>query len=613
MTAFASIIIAALPGLGAKSGADSAVTADGQAMAGQASGGVFETLMATLTGAAPAQPDARAAAAISMPVPTAAAVGANFGTPNALLPGSTSEEAVALSPVLADNTSLENAAAEALAAAGAVVVAPTPAASKTSATADGESVVPAAAPSPRAVTDTSVEADDPGVPVAATSTAGSAADVALSADMPTRVADVAGRGSPSASAAPATAPVPLPATPPAMAADASVDTVAAHAAPEAVADAPVAPPPTTPAPRSASAAPTTAPVPLPATPAVMAAGASVDTAAARPAPEAVADLPVAPPTIAAPRSATEAVTSLVGRILDGARKLETEAAVRQAAADAAPPVEASADGVVDTPVELAVDTALSPDAPVPGEAAVVEAPVVPASASSRRAARADAARVDVSGETAAPAAPDLKPDARPTANAAPAPLVRPEPSLAPVPVADTGAAPDQATLDATPAAPTLQAAAEAPPETAPTRGSPETVARLASDIARKLEGRTTRFDVQLDPLGLGKVDVSIEINADGRLSASLSFDSAQTAADLRGRAAELRQALEKAGFDLADGGLSFDMNNPGGSTGRETRETLAAWSSRAFQTARSGLEQADVLAARSPSSRTPSGGVDIRI
>jgi len=55
------------------------------------------------------------------------------------------------------------------------------------------------------------------------------------------------------------------------------------------------------------------------------------------------------------------------------------------------------------------------------------------------------------------------------------------------------------------------------------------------------------------------------------------------------------------------------MNNPGGSGGRETRETLAAWSSRAFQTARSGLEQADALAARSISSRTPSGGVDIRI
>ncbi len=578
MTAFASIIIAALPGLGAKSGADGAVTADGQAMAGQASGGVFEALMATLTGAAPAQPEAQAAAATSMPVPTAAVVPADLGPADlgmakVMLPGLASEEALEDSLAVADNASPENAAAEALAAAGAVVVAQTPKHPTSPATTEAEPVVAptVTAPPPRADHDATAEPPDLAAPVAAGVSAARPGVAAASSDLPPPVAGSASRGGPTAAGAPA--------------------------APTTVA---------TTAPAATSSLP----------------GGAIDTAAARPAPDAIAVADASadaalPPTIAAPRSATEAVTSLVGRILDGARKPETEAAVRQAAADGAPPVEASADGVVDTPVELAVDTALSPDAPVPGEAAVVEAPVVPASASSRRAARADAARVDVSGETAAPAAPDLKPDARPTANAAPAPLVRPEPSLAPVPVpvpvADTGAAPDQASLDATPAAPTLQAAAEAPPETAPTRGSPETVARLASDIARKLEGRTTRFDVQLDPLGLGKVDVSIEINADGRLSASLSFDSAQTAADLRGRAAELRQALEKAGFDLADGGLSFDMNNPGGSTGRETRETLAAWSSRAFQTARSGLEQADVLAARSPSSRTPSGGVDIRI
>jgi hypothetical protein len=180
-------------------------------------------------------------------------------------------------------------------------------------------------------------------------------------------------------------------------------------------------------------------------------------------------------------------------------------------------------------------------------------------------------------------------------------------------LADTGAEMDPATPDAAAAAPGLQASAEAPVEAAPTRGSPETVARLAADIARKLEGKTTRFDVQLDPLGLGKVDVSIEINADGRLTAALSFDSSQTAAELRGRAGELRQALEAAGFDLAEGGLSFDMNNPGGSGGREARESLAAWSSRAFDTARTGLEQAEALAVRSPWSRAPSGGVDIRI
>jgi len=146
------------------------------------------------------------------------------------------------------------------------------------------------------------------------------------------------------------------------------------------------------------------------------------------------------------------------------------------------------------------------------------------------------------------------------------------------------------------------------------RGSPETVARLASDIIRKLEGKTTRFDVQLDPLGLGKVDVSIEINADGRLSAALTFDSAQAAADLRGRATELRQALEKAGFELTDASLSFDTGaQSGGFGGREPGEQFADWSRRAFRSAQSGLDQADVQLAAAALARTPTGGVDIRI
>jgi hypothetical protein len=542
MTAFASIILAALPGVSARSGDDGAVTADGQAMAGQG-GGAFQALMAGLTAAAPGQPDASGSVATPLLTPTAAVFGAGLGdvaaAPSALL----RDEAVTGFPTAADDGMPESSdRAEALAAAGAVVIAPAATASKSFAA----SAEPAASGAS-------------GTPPTGRSSAG---DLAPSAET-TSVAN---------------------------------DTVQRPAVGEAV---------------IAAVAPS---------PAQLGTGQVQSDLAAILAAQ-TPDAPVARNSVvAAPQPAIEAVTSLIGRILEGARRPEAEAAVLQAAAEAAPPAEAVADAVVDTPVELALDTALSPDAPAPVEAAVVETPVAPPPTSGRRTARPDAARADGAGQAADASAPDLKTasriDALPTGEAAPASLARAEPPLAFAPVADLGAqadAADQATLDTAPATATLQAAAEMPAETAPTRGSPETVARLASDIAHKLEGKTTRFDVQLDPLGLGKVDVSIEINADGRLSASLSFDSAQTAADLRSRAGELRQALEKAGFDLADGGLSFDMNNPGGSGGRETRETLAAWSSRAFQTARSGLEQADALAARPISSRTPSGGVDIRI
>lgn len=291
------------------------------------------------------------------------------------------------------------------------------------------------------------------------------------------------------------------------------------------------------------------------------------------------------------------------------------------AADVAEPAEVLAEAVVAEPVEVAVEVPVAAEALV-AEAVVAEtvetpAPVAPAA---RRSTRADAAaRSDsvIAADKVAALEPGLKTvagtDASTTVDATPATdsdAVAAAPVVAEADVADD-AAPTQAPV----AQPTVHAAQSAAVDhAAAVRGSPETVAKLASDIVRKLEGQNTKFDLQLDPLGLGKVDVSVEINADGRLTAALSFETAQAADALRGRATELRQALEKAGFDLTDSSLSFDMNNQGGGAQRQQDgERFAAWSSRAFQSVQSGLDQADALLAAATYARSPNGGVDIRI
>ncbi|WP_293900354.1 flagellar hook-length control protein FliK [Phenylobacterium sp.] len=114
------------------------------------------------------------------------------------------------------------------------------------------------------------------------------------------------------------------------------------------------------------------------------------------------------------------------------------------------------------------------------------------------------------------------------------------------------------------------------------RGTPETVATLAAEMVRKLEAKSTRFDLQLDPAGLGKVDVRIEIGATGRMTAAMTFDNPQAAADLKARAAELHRALEQAGFDLT-GGLSFDVAGDGGRQGQGWRDQADTNSGRAFR------------------------------
>jgi hypothetical protein len=144
------------------------------------------------------------------------------------------------------------------------------------------------------------------------------------------------------------------------------------------------------------------------------------------------------------------------------------------------------------------------------------------------------------------------------------------------------------------------------------RGSPQTVASLAAEIAKKLDGRSTRFDVQLDPAGLGKVDVRVEIDAAGKMTAAMNFDSQQSADELKSRAGELQRALEQAGFDLS-GGLSFDVAGQGGQNQAQGQDQSApGFRGRAFQAVLDG--GADSALATQTYSRSASGsGVDIRI
>ena len=194
-------------------------------------------------------------------------------------------------------------------------------------------------------------------------------------------------------------------------------------------------------------------------------------------------------------------------------------------------------------------------------------------------ARNGSARLDERGSNAATAngAADAKAE---TVGGARTGLTSPAPaapvSSAPAPAADAAAAPvlpaETAALDA----PVDPAPAQHAPEAqsaAPTasrdlglsqlsRATVETTAQLAAQIIKKLEGRSTRFDMALTPEGLGRVDVSLEIDSDGRLAARLAFDNPAAATDMRARADELRRQLQDAGFQLTQDSLEFSDRNP---------------------------------------------------
>jgi flagellar hook-length control protein FliK len=158
-----------------------------------------------------------------------------------------------------------------------------------------------------------------------------------------------------------------------------------------------------------------------------------------------------------------------------------------------------------------------------------------------------------------------------------------EPGQAATPPLDRTEPPQTAQGSASPETRAAPAPAAASPVLSTlSQGAIHATAQIAAQIVKKLEGRSTRFEMALTPDDLGRVDVSLDIDADGQLSARLAFDNPLAAADLRGRVDELRRQLTEAGFTLADDALSFDQRDPSAGDGSAFDRGTERQSARAF-------------------------------
>ena len=246
-----------------------------------------------------------------------------------------------------------------------------------------------------------------------------------------------------------------------------------------------------------------------------------------------------------------------------------------AEADSAP-VAAPAEDAAETPVPAPRDPASRDTASERRNRAEA-----PSNAAASRTAMSDKAAIT---DAPAEARPNSTPGAAP-ADAAPKTAERPVPppatataaqgteaaartAVEPGPATSADAAPLDAQADLAPSQPLLDAQTAAQTGQRDlglsqlSRATVETTAHLAAQIIKKLEGRSTRFDMALTPEGLGRVDVSLEIDSDGRLAARLAFDNPAAATDMRARADELRRQLQDAGFQLTRDSLEFSDRNP---------------------------------------------------
>ncbi len=90
-------------------------------------------------------------------------------------------------------------------------------------------------------------------------------------------------------------------------------------------------------------------------------------------------------------------------------------------------------------------------------------------------------------------------------------------------------------------------------------------ATLQSDLAiamsRSLRDGITKFEIQMDPPELGRIEVQLELSKDGRVQAILSADNQDTLDLLQRDHKHLFKALQDSGLDLDSDSLNFSLND----------------------------------------------------
>jgi flagellar hook-length control protein FliK len=85
------------------------------------------------------------------------------------------------------------------------------------------------------------------------------------------------------------------------------------------------------------------------------------------------------------------------------------------------------------------------------------------------------------------------------------------------------------------------------------------LAGVAVEIATQALADKHRFEIRLDPPELGRIDVRLDVDADGNVTSRLTADRVETLDLLRRESAQLERALQQAGLKTSDNALEFSL------------------------------------------------------
>jgi flagellar hook-length control protein FliK len=104
-----------------------------------------------------------------------------------------------------------------------------------------------------------------------------------------------------------------------------------------------------------------------------------------------------------------------------------------------------------------------------------------------------------------------------------------------------------------------QAATTLPPAQAATPLAAPDLNQLALNIASKSLDGAKQFDIRLDPVELGRVDVRLSVDSTGMAQAHLAAERPETLALLQSNSGALTRALQDSGVQVASNGLQFSL------------------------------------------------------
>ena len=129
--------------------------------------------------------------------------------------------------------------------------------------------------------------------------------------------------------------------------------------------------------------------------------------------------------------------------------------------------------------------------------------------------------------------------------------------------------------------------------------------QVAINLRQALTTGNDEIQIQLKPASLGTIDVKLNVNHDGRLTAVISADRSDTLNLLKQDASQLQQSLRDAGFNADSGSLSFNLRGDGQSFAQNAPPSFpASTGTPADFTAASALVRAQ---------RQHSGTLDIEV